>query len=239
MEPCLSASGTGYRLNGFLVNGSRAQGVVVHDGAFVEIEDVTSQNTTGTCLLIQSVWNISVRDVRLNFCGWHGLEAQGYTTTLQAERVFADHPAGHGFFLNRITYSTFQTVAVDFAGGYGYWLQNVSGVSFVSPGSEYSASGMFAIVASNAEAIGPVKDIQGVVIIAPFSYGNGGATSTFDIRSLDGRVIDVTIIGGMEHYSPSGKTAIMQGTGTRVSRTGGVWKGTFTAKTGAVFQGLF
>lgn len=252
LAPCLSFTGYGVRLNGFLVLSPTGAGIAASNSAFVEIEDVDVVDNRAldanmwshSCITLYNVWETSIEDVRLVTCRTFALEVNGYNTTLTVSRLYGDHPAKSCVMLNGLTYAHFDTPACDSSGDYAYWVRNSGAVTFTSPGAEYAAKGMFLFTASTAEgASATVKDVRGVVIEAPFSFGNGYSqpyySSLIEAASLNGRPIDITVIGGMEHTSPNSKSMLLSGTGVRVSRIGGTWKGAVSATGGAVFAALF
>lgn len=250
--PCIKTDGFSVRLRSFAVKGANGPGIKVNGYSFIEIEDIAIIDTRAvddtpwndSCLVVANGWMVSIRDVRMRDCRTFGLEATGYNTTLQVERLFVDLPKKSGVYLNGVAYAHFSTVGVDHAGDYAYWLKNVSATTFISPGGEAAGKGMFLVTAGDAEAAGAVvPDIVGVVIIAPFSTGNGLEASFYssllEARSTNGRKVDVTILGGREFSSPNGKSMILSGSGVRVSKTGGLMLGTVSTADGAVFSQLF
>lgn len=250
--PCISSTGYGFRINGVLIVAPSGPAIAVSNAAFAEIEDVGVQDTRAadanvwghSCITLANVWESSLKDIRLVNCRTFGLSVSGYNTTLVASRVYASSPVKSCIMLNGLTYAHFDTPACDSPGDYAYWVRNSGAVTFTSPGAEYAAKGMFLFTASTAEgASATVKDVRGVVIEAPFSFGNGYSqpyySSLIEAASLNGRPIDITVIGGMEHTSPNSKSMLLSGTGVRVSRIGGTWKGAVSATGGAVFAALF
>lgn len=249
---CITATGYGIRIAGVFISGANGPGLKVSSAAFIEIDDVNIVDTRAvdaspwndSCLVINSAWMVSIRDARLVGCRTFGLEATGYNTTLQVERLYVDTPKKSGIFLNGVTYSSFSTTASDNAGDYGYWLKNCASVTFVSPGAESAAKGMFLVTASDSEAVGAVvPDVTGLVIIAPFSFNNGLAaayyTSLLEVSSSNGRKVDISIVGGSEFTSPNSRSMSLSGLGVRVSMTGGDLRGTVATSNGAVFADVF
>ena len=252
LSPCISSSGYGLRINGILIKAPSGPGIAVSNSAFAEIEDVGVVDSRATdaavwshtCITIHNVWEIKMEDIRLVNCRTFSLSVSGYNTTLDVKRLYGDHPAKSCIMVNGLTYAHFDTPACDSPGDYAYWLRNSGAVTFTSPGAEYAAKGMFLFTASTAEgASATVKDVRGVVIEAPFSFGNGYSqpyySSLIEAASLNGRPIDITVIGGMEHTSPNTLSMLLSGAGVRVSRIGGTWKGRVTVSGGAVFANLF
>lgn len=249
---CVSVVGIRQRLEHFVVRGQSSVGVLVYNSAFVELESIGVQDNRapdGTpwddnCIQVSNSWRVSIEDARLIGCRTHGISAGGYGTTLMVRGGYAEHTGKSGAFLNSLAYFHFDNFAVDFAADYAVQARNVVAGKFTAQGGEFNEDGMFLFEASDAIAgTATVKDVKGIVIEAPFSYGNGQAgandASLVEAVSSNGRTIDITIIGGYEHTSPSGKSIIASGTGVRISRTGGSLKGTTNASGGAVVTTLF
>lgn len=185
----------------------------------------------------------SFENMRVTQATGHGVQVDGYSTSLTFKTVHAKNNANCGFWINDTTYSSLVGCGSDENGDYGYRMQNVNGLTFVSPGAETNGKGMFVAVASNAIAAGATSpDVKGVVINGAFSHVNGASqpyySALLEAAGFDGRRVDVSLIGPSMLNSPNNIAILMKGSNTKIIRVGGSIIGSASATMGATYNTL-
>jgi len=163
----------------------------------------------------------------------YGFSLPGFSTsTLLDQCQSSDNPSG-GYYVDDTIYSSFIACGADDNLGAGYEISNCSTVSFINCGGEYNTR-LFYVRASDALATGAlITDTSAVTIMGCFGVGMLAAQPSFlDAESLNGRLIQLTMIDCREWDSANGVSMRMAGF-VRVNRIGMRMVGTTATSGGA------
>lgn len=142
----------------------------------------------------EDIWVLNAGGNGFNFVGFH--------TSCHMSRSWASSCTGIGWAINGMVYSSFNSCGSD-SNLYGYTISNTRGISFNGCGAEGNLRDSWAVITSNASAVGlptAVQDVHGLVLNGCYALeGSSSAPNTYSgligIYTSDNREASVTLVG--------------------------------------------
>jgi hypothetical protein len=221
-----------------------SNGIKFSNGGNCGVSDIAILNAPASGISLGdisgSTFQFTIKNVQCKFCGSHGIDApktylgtiedcwlegnqahglnlDGFHTSMNISRVSAPGNKGNGYTLNGVIYSSFTACAADSNDFAGYQVSNCHGVTFDGCGCESNKRDGWFLQTSNALAAGipaESQNIKGVVFngcVALFNSVSSASTYGNFIRATtqDSRPIEIIVNGGSSSQNVLSNTSFL------------------------------